>query len=294
MRILSTNERGIAFMIAATASFATCDTFVKLAAASLPPMEIIFIRGGFVVLWAIPLMFLLGDGGKVRAVFDKRVMIRSILEVVGALGYVFGLANLNIADFTALVQLSPIIVLLAAAAFLNLPATRVQLTLAVIAFIGALLVVQPGGSSFSIYAFFGLWTAALGAARELVGRTVPVGISGVVVALSAGLFSTVGAGALTFAFESFRMPSPGEAMLIAGSALFLMLAQIFIFMAYRRAAPGAVAPFFYTGALWAMLSSVLVFGTLPNLLGLVGIAIIVASGVSVLILTAKQETRGAN
>ena len=278
-------------MIAATASFATCDTFLKLAAASLPPIETIFVRSLFATLWAIPLLFLLGEAGKAKAVFDKRVMIRSVLEVVGALGYVFGLANLNIADFTALVQLSPIIVMLAAAAFLGLPATRTQLGLAVVAFIGALLVVQPGGSSFTIYAFFGLWTAALTAARELVGRTVKVGVSGIVVALGAGLFSTIGAGALTLAFETFRMPNPMEAALIAGSALFLTLAQVFIFMAYRHAAPGAVAPFFYAGALWAMLSSVLVFGTFPNLLALVGILVIVASGVSVLVLTARQEAR---
>ncbi len=294
MRILSINERGIAFMIAATASFVACDTFMKLAAESMPPIEAIFVRSGFVVLWAIPLLFVFGQAGNIGALSDKRVMLRSVIELVGALGYVFGLANLNIADFTALVQLSPIIVMLAAAAFLKLPATRMQLVLAVIAFIGALFVVQPGGSSFSIYAFFGLWTAALTAARELVGRTVPAGISGIIVALGAGLFSTIGAGALTVAFETFRVPSLAETALIAGSALFLMLAQIFIFMAYRHAEPGAVAPFFYAGALWAMLSSVLVFGTLPNALGLVGIVVIVASGVGVLVLTSKQEAGRAD
>ncbi len=288
MPALSINERGILFMVAATASFAACDTFLKLAAESLPPFETIFIRSTFAVLWTIPFLLTMGGPEQARAVFQKRVIIRSTLEMAGALGYIFGLANLNIADFTALIQLSPILVMLAAGVFLRLPVTRLQLTFAIVAFIGALFVVQPGGTSFSVYAFFGIWTAVLTAARELVGRTVPAEISGIVVALGAALFSTFGAGAATLVFETFRLPGLTDIGLIAASALFLMSAQIFIFMAYRHAAPGAVAPFFYVGALWAVLSSGLVFGALPNAFGFVGIAFIVISGVSVLLLTARQ------
>jgi drug/metabolite transporter (DMT)-like permease len=50
-----------------------------------------------------------------------------------------------------------------------------------------------------------------------------------------------------------------------------------------------VAPFFYTGALWAVISSGLVFGTLPNALGFAGIALIVISGVGVLLLSENRR-----
>jgi len=48
-----------------------------------------------------------------------------------------------------------------------------------------------------------------------------------------------------------------------------------------------VAPFYYMFAIWAVCSGVLVFGTLPNALALVGIGLIVASGVAVVLLDAR-------
>ena len=53
---------------------------------------------------------------------------------------------------------------------------------------------------------------------------------------------------------------------------------------HRSAAPGAVAPFFYSFAIWAVIAGVIVFRELPNPLALVGIAAIVASGLGIVLL----------
>ena len=47
-------------------------------------------------------------------------------------------------------------------------------------------------------------------------------------------------------------------------------------------------PFFYTGTLWALLIGALVFGTLPNGLALAGMALIVLSGVGVVVLARRR------
>jgi drug/metabolite transporter (DMT)-like permease len=289
VRALSINERGILFIVASTASFTTCDTLLKLATQSLPPFETIFLRSTFAMLWMIPLLAATGEFRNLRSVFQKRVALRSAIEMLGLPGYIFGLALMPIAEFSALVQLSPILLMLGAGVFLKIAITRLQLAFAGIAFIGAVFVAQPGGAGFSVFAVFGIWTAVAIAARDLVGRTVPLGISGLVVVFGTMLFTGTTAGAAMLTFESFQMPEAGETILLAASAFFLIGGQVFVFRAYRHAEPGAVAPFFYTGALWAVISSGLVFNTLPNALAFTGIVLIVSSGVGVLILTERRQ-----
>jgi drug/metabolite transporter (DMT)-like permease len=59
-------------------------------------------------------------------------------------------------------------------------------------------------------------------------------------------------------------------------------------LAYRLGRTAAVAPFFYSFAIWAVLSGLLVFGALPNALALAGIALIVASGVAIVLLDQRR------
>ena len=289
VRLPTVNERGILFVIAATASFTTCDTLIKLATADLPIIETMFLRSFFAVFWAIPFLVFTGDLGRMRGMLQKRVVLRSVLETISALSFLVGLANVPIAEVTALIQLSPIMLMLAAGLFLGLRVTGTQFGLAFLAFVGALLVVQPGGSGFSAFVLFGLLAAAFSAGRELVGRTVPVEISGPVVAMMAMLVSAVATGAAMLVFEDIRMPNLTETALIAASAFFMVCAQIFVFSAYRQADPGVVAPFFYSGALWAVISSGLVFSVIPNGLALGGIALIIGSGVGVLLISRRRK-----
>lgn len=288
LRAPTVNERGILFIVAATASFTTCDTLIKLATVGLPVIESMFFRSLFAVLWALPLVAMTGGLKRIRQIADKRVLLRGFFELTSAVTFLVGLANMPIAEITSLIQLAPIFLLLIAAVFLGLKVTRVQFGLAVLSFIGAVLVVQPGSSGFTLFAAFGVIAAILAAARDLTGRSVPAGISGVIVALGAMVVSLIGTGIGTLAFETFVVPSTHQLILIAASSFFLVGAQVFVFRAYRHAEPGAVAPFFYSGALWATISSGLVFGTLPNGLAFTGIGLIVASGVGVLLIADRR------
>ena len=59
-------------------------------------------------------------------------------------------------------------------------------------------------------------------------------------------------------------------------------------LAYRPGRTAAIAPFFYSFALWAVLSGVVVFSALPNALALLGIALIVVSGVAIVLLDQRR------
>jgi drug/metabolite transporter (DMT)-like permease len=84
--------------------------------------------------------------------------------------------------------------------------------------------------------------------------------------------------------EEVAMPSPRHALYLLAAGLFVTIGHYTIFLAYRLGAPGAVAPFFYSFAIWAVVAGVLVFHELPNPLALVGIAAIVMSGLGIVLL----------
>jgi drug/metabolite transporter (DMT)-like permease len=62
--------------------------------------------------------------------------------------------------------------------------------------------------------------------------------------------------------------------------LFLVGGHTFVFLAFRFARAAAVAPFYYTFTLWAVLSGLVVFGDIPNWLSILGMLLILASGLA--------------
>src|SRR5215475_3345436 len=104
-------------MIVSTGSYLVNDTMMKLATAGLPPYEVLFLRGFVAAMCGFPLLFILGYGRQVRLIFDRWVLCRNLLELAGVLCYVVALAHMQIADSTALGQITPLLVL-AGASFL--------------------------------------------------------------------------------------------------------------------------------------------------------------------------------
>lgn len=284
MRGLSPNSRGILMMLCATACFTLNDTLLKLAMAEVPPFQALFLRGIGATLIGFPLLFALGFGRHVPKIFTARVTVRNLLELCAAMSFIAGLAYVPLADLTALGQTSPLLLLLGAWIFLREKLSPVQLGLIILAFVGALLVAQPGGTGFSPYVLFGLGSAFAVAVRDLVGRRINLDIPGLVVAVAAGAIEIVGAALVGLSFETWVMPSPGAIALCFGSAVFLILAHWLLLSAYRASSVGAVVPFLYASTIWALISGMLVFGTFPNTLALIGIGVIMASGIAVVAL----------
>ena len=281
MRTSSSNLRGIILMVLATAAFTTNDTLLKLAMSDLPPFQALFIRGIFSSLWAIPLLAIAGKLRALPLVFDRKVQLRNLFELVAVLGFILALAYAPIADITAISQLAPMIVLIGAAMFFGEKIGRLQIGLIAVAFAGALLVAQPGGSGFSVFALFGFWNAIASATRDLLGRRIAREVPGLIVATGAALIVLVGAGVASFLFEEWVTPDTTELLLIAGSGLFLMFGHFLLFTAFRTASTASVVPFLYMATIWALIAGVLVFDTVPNGLAFVGMGLILVSGVVV-------------
>ena len=111
MQFIPANIRGPLFMIVATGSYLVNDTMMKLATVGLPPYEVLFLRGAAAMLWGTPLLLMLGYGRQIPLLFERKVLRRNFCELAAILCYVVALANMQIADSTALGQITPLLIL---------------------------------------------------------------------------------------------------------------------------------------------------------------------------------------
>jgi drug/metabolite transporter (DMT)-like permease len=292
MTAASNNLKGIGLMCLSSASFVVNDTVVKLITQHLPPYETLFLRGIAMMVLGAVLLFATGHIKSVPKLFDPVVLGRNGFEVLSTLGFILGLAYAPMADLSALTQLSPILLTVVAVWFLGARIGRVEVLLISLAFVGALLVAQPGGSGFSAFALWGLWTSGCSVARDLVGRKVSPEIPGLVVAVGAGLTVMLGGLVMMLLFEDFVMPDLRLVIMMCTAALFLTGGHLCVFLAFRHGEVTAVSPFAYMSMVWALVSGAVVFGTLPNALGFVGIGLIVIGGVGVVLLEGRRAQLG--
>ncbi len=285
----TSNFRGIAAMLFSTGSFVVADSFLKLALAALPPFEALFLRGVAATIGCLGLLLALGQGRTIRSSFQRHVLLRGLLETAATLCYVVALSRMLLADVIAIVQTAPLLLIVLIALFGRERIGSTRMALAVLGFAGALAVAQPGGDGPAEGFLLAFACAAGVAIRDLVGRRVPAETPVLAVIVSTVVVVMAGAGVAMALVETPVRPSPADALNLVAAGLFVSLGHFGLFMAYRLGAPAVVAPFFYSFALWAVLAGLVVFGELPNPMALAGIAIIVASGLGLILLDRRSR-----
>ncbi|RWE76772.1 MAG: DMT family transporter [Mesorhizobium sp.] len=288
MQVIPSNIRGPLFMVVSTGSYLVNDTMMKLATAGLPPYEVLLLRGA-ATAWGVPLLLMLGYARQIPLLFERKVLRRNLFELLAILCYVVALANMQIADSTALGQITPLLVLVGSSMLFGERIGATRMALIGLGFVGALMVAQPTMQGISVYALLALGNAAFAAVRDIAGRKVSAEVPGMIVAISAVLVVLVGSGAAHLVSEQWVMPEGRHLLLIAGAGLFLIFGHFFIFMAYRVGPTSAVAPFYYCFTVSAVISGLLVFGQFPNALAVCGILLVMASGLVIVSLDERKR-----
>nr|WP_292254928.1 DMT family transporter [Mesorhizobium sp.] len=289
MQVIPSNIRGPLFMVVSTGSYLVNDTMMKLATAGLPPYEVLLLRGAAATAWGVPLLLMLGYARQIPLLFERKVLRRNLFELLAILCYVVALANMQIADSTALGQITPLLVLVGSSMLFGERIGATRMALIGLGFVGALMVAQPTMQCISVYALLALGNAAFAAVRDIAGRKVSAEVPGMIVAISAVLVVLVGSGAAHLVSEQWMMPEGRHLLLIAGAGLFLIFGHFFIFMAYRVGPTSAVAPFYYCFTVWAVISGLLVFGQFPNALAVCGILLVMVSGLVIVSLDERKR-----
>jgi len=282
---------GIIAMLAATAAYVVGDSFMKIVIEDLPPFEVLFLRGIAASLACAVLVAVRGEWGAISGMLNVRALLRAAGETLSTLCYIMALASMPIADVIAILQTAPLILILGVAIFLREEIGPARVALALVGFAGALMVAQPGAGGVSPTALFAFGSALLIAARDLIGRGVSTSIPVTVVILATVIMVMVAGGAMSFAVESWAAPTGRHLAFLCLAGLFVTFGHIGLLLAYRLGRMAAVAPFFFSFALWGVVSGLAVWGELPNALALMGIAFIAGSGVAIVVLDHQRGRR---
>ena len=271
------NRRGVLAMAAGMACFVSNDALVKFVSQSLPAAQLIFIRGVFATVLLLAISHALGATRHVRALGERKVVLRATLDAFATMTYLTSLFHLPIGNATAINMATPLfITLFAVIAFRERVGAGRWLAIAV-GFGGVLLIVQPSGAAFNAYALLCLGGTLLHAGRDLTTRVIDKAIPSILVTVSTAVAVTLLSGAIA-AFQEWKPVSAPQYALLAAASVFLGGGYFLLTVAMRGGEMSLIAPFRYTGLLFALLLGFLVWGDVPNGLAWAGIAFLVAAG----------------
>lgn len=269
--------RGVALMIAAVGVFALLDATGKYLAQSYPVPGIVWAR------YAVNLGLLVGwfvARGLLRRMRTARLGVQSLRGLMlgsATLLYMTALSQMPMADAAAIGFVMPLIAAVLAVPMLNerLDGPRLLAVLAGLG--GAVVIVRPGFSVFTPYALLPLGMAVCNALYQILTRKL-AGVEHPMTSLFWG--ALIG----TLLYTPF-LPTSGEMprevldwVLFGLMGVFGLVGHLLLIRAYDFASASLLVPMHYSQLVWVILLGYLVFDDFPDGWSLVGMAIIVVSG----------------
>lgn len=274
---VSRSQQGILLSCGAYACFSLQDAGMKWLVADYSVTETLFWRSLAVLLVCL----LLGRQALVREAIKsparKPLVLRGLVGIVAWILYYLAAREMSLAQMTTLYFSAPVIVIVLAVLILGERPTPLQWLVVALGFIGVLVACQPTRITDPVPVIFalvsaGLWAYTYIMLRQLGGQSsvaVQVAISNLVFVLATGL-------ALPWTLTTLE---PKAILSMASVGLVGGIAQYLLFASFAKASATVLAPFEYTGLIWAFILSFVVWDTLPNLPLMLGAGLIAFSGI---------------
>lgn len=190
------------------------------------------------------------------------------------------LKALPLAETTAIVFVTPLIVALLAGPLLG-EKVRLKSWLATIAgFCGVLLIARPGGAMSASGVAYALSSALCYAAYQILTRKLSATEPALRQLFYTALVGAVVMSTIVPTYWSALLPTPGQTLLIVSLGVTAGAGHFLLIRAFRQTPASTLSPLLYVQLVWAMLLGLLVFGQLPDLLTTIGMVIIGTSCLS--------------
>ena len=245
----------------------------------------------FVVVWArylgqmvvvTPLAWHRAGDGFWKTRHLRIQLVRSLCLVVATLCFFSALRFLPLAEGSAITFLAPMFAILLSMPVLGEKPTVARWIAATVGFIGIVILVRPGSAVFHPATALLVIAAIANALYQLLTRRLPNDSSYTTLFYSA----LVGTAGLSLAIPFADLPHEvtwrdGFFLLLLG--VLAGVGHWLLIKAYLAAPASLVAPFAYLQMIWATLYGYAIFGQLPDELSALGMAVIVASGVGLVV-----------
>ena len=276
---MSENFRGAIIMMVCMSAFVLNDAFVRLAGDSLPLAQILFIRG---LITTVVLLAVAIYGGLFSSTVSKKdkwcIFFRSLAEALTTYFLLTAVLNMPFANVTAILQILPMTVTLAAAFVFKEKVGITRITLILIGFFGVLLIINPLVDGFNLYAIYALVAVFLITIRDLITRkissTVPTILPTVSASFGVLLFSVI-----LLINTPLQPLNTQNTLFILSAAFFIIFGYYTAVLVMRGGEISFISPFRYSAILFALILGLIFFDEKPDKTAFLGIVIVMLAGI---------------
>ena len=279
---------GIVLMMIGLALFAGGEAIVKTLAAKYDITQVGWARYVFHALVTFVLFFRSGIFRLAKTTRPWLHISRSALMLFATCLFFFALRYLPLADAVAILFIAPIMI----TAF-SIPILKEQVgwrrwAAIFVGFIGAMIIIRPGGVATHWAALLPFGSAIAYAIYQILTR-----IASRTDSTQTSLFWTSVFGvSVTSFFVPFVWitPTPIEWMLMMGLGGMYGVGHYLLIRGLEIAPASRMSPFLYTQIIWATLFGFIFFGQLPDMMTIGGTAVVIVSGLYIWWRETKQAT----
>ena len=297
---MNNNYLGISAIVFGTICFSVNDISVKLFSSEMPLNQLMFFRAIFAISILLFVILPFYGGFKYLNTNNPIFHIFRGLAVVGANTFFFiSIAELSLAEATAIFFIAPILITIFAMFFLQEKVGIRRGLACLIGFLGMLFIIKPGTISFELISIFPLIAALFYTALHIITRKYGsqekpltmgfyIQVCFLVTSLMfAGIFDLADidaeqSNALTFLTGSWVSVSTFDMFhILVGIALPISIGGILVSYAYKNYEASFLAPFEYGALVIAVVSTYLIWNEIPDRLSFIGMILIMLSGIFV-------------
>ena len=300
------NPKGIIFILLAMMVFSVQDGIMKHIYNFVSLYEVYLIRT--IVSFLLILIFL--KYKKKPIVFKSKypflTSCRVILFFFGFSSFYISLTVLPLGTATALFFVSPFLITIFAHFFLKEKIGPRRWSAVVVGFIGVYITLNPDFSNFNYLSLLPILCAFCYSSSMIIikktsdkdnvyTQTFTFYIGAIFFSLifyfiiGDGQYNTVSHPASQFIFREWFLNFKSNILWMAATGVTATLAFLLLFTAYSIASPSVISPFEYSILLWSPLIGWLYFQEIPNLNTIIGILIIVSSGIYIFMREKAQD-----
>ena len=272
---IPSSTMAIAMMILAVLFLSSMDAMAKGLTARYDVMQLVWVRYfgqtllAGLLIWRTP-------GVSLRTRNPRLQVFRSAMLYLGSVSFFIGFSNIDLAAATAILQVNPLIIAVAAWFFLGERFGWRRMLGICIGLAGAIVIIRPGTSVFSPYSVFPLI-----AALSFSGYAIATRFLSRHEDISASFFFTTILGTVLASIVApfhWTSPAPSDIAPMVLVAVLGSAGQYLIIRALFLAEASVVSPFGYMALVFSAMYGMIFFDEFPDLWTYVGALVVAGSG----------------